>query len=113
MVILMWNKSLSVFTSSGDWLLLGWADVISVDFVVVAEETIEEFAANGVDMAECVLASSMGGVATAADAPAAGTSFTVDSADGSDVEANPSCNAAGASSTVASASDGDAVMLEF
>ena len=94
--------------------------MISVDFAVIVEETTEELAANGVDMAECVLASSMGGVASAADAPAGVTTdpvadarATADSADASDVEANPSFGAAGDSSTVAAAeSDGDVVMLE-
>lgn len=93
--------------------------MISVDFAVVVEETTEELAANGVDMAECVLASSMGGVATAAEAPAgaaadpvADAGVTANSKDTSDVEANPSFDAAGASATVAEASDGDAVMLE-
>lgn len=107
------------YTSSGDWLLLGWAEVISVDFVVVVDETTEELAANGVDKAECVLASSMGGVATAADAsagatanPVTDTGATPDSAGASDAETNPSFNAAGASSTGAAESDGDAVVLE-
>ena len=93
--------------------------MISLDIAVVEEETTEELAANGVDMAECVLASSMGGVATAADPPAgaiadsvANAGATANSADVSDVEVNPSFDAAGASSTVAAARDGDAVMLD-